>query len=109
MKKITWSEFDNIMWQHNKEAGITVKGTDPHPITGVVVFKQGPWFNREYSEHSRSYRVSSSNKWFLPNIGRSIFADCLDGTDSDVRLDYYMKECGGDWEVDYCYMISEVE
>lgn len=99
MKKLTWDEFVTLMYQHNVDNGITVKGMDEHPITGVVVYKQGDYFRKEYSEIERGYRVSSSNKAFIPGqIGSSIFANCLDGTEFGVRLDYY------DWDVDYCYI-----
>ena len=101
MKKLTWSEVEELMWKHNRDNNITVKGTDKHPITCVVVFKQGDWFRKEFTEVERSYRVSSDNKAFIPGqIGSSIFADCLDGTENGVRLDYYINR----WKVDYCYM-----
>ena len=101
MKKIAWNKFCDLMFNHNEENNITVKGMDKNPITGVIVFKQGNWFKKEYTEIERSYRVSSSNKYFIPsNIGNSLFADCLDDTDCGVRLDYYL----GYWEIDYCYM-----
>ena len=100
MQKLTWAEFENIMFQHNVDSNINVKGQDKHPLIGVIVYKQGDYFKKEYNEIERSYRVSSDNKWFIPGqIGRSIFATCLDGTDINIRLDY----CP-DWVVDYCYI-----
>lgn len=100
MKKLTWGEFVTLMYQHNKENNITVKGIDKNPLIGIVVYKQGDYFRKEYTEKERSYRVSSDNKFFIPGqIGQSIFADCLDGIDIGVRLDYYK-----DWDVDYCYI-----
>jgi len=104
MEKLTWAEFEARMWDHNEKNNITTKGQDEHPLIGVVVYKQGDWFNKTYTETERSYRVSSNNKAFIPGqIGNSIFGDCLDGRDLDVRLDWY----NSDWEVDYCYMESE--
>lgn len=103
MEKLTWSEFERIMFQHNVDNNITVKGVDEHPLIGVIVYKQGDYFNKEYTELERSYRVSSDNKWFIPGqIGRSMYADCLDKIDRNVRLDYYPE-----WEVDYCYIEGE--
>lgn len=100
MKKLTWAEFETLMFQHNVDNNIGVKGQDEHPLIGVIVYKQGDYFKQEYNETERSYRVTSDNKWFIPGqIGRSLFADCLDGLDIGVRLDYYP-----DWKVDYCYM-----
>lgn len=64
------------------------------------MYKQGDYFKKEYTEKERSYRVSSNNKAFIPGqIGNSIFADCLDGMDIGVDLNYYRN-----WVVDYCYM-----
>ena len=101
MKKLTWEEFVNIMYQHNMENNITTKGQDNHPIIGIVVYKQEN-FKRQYSEKERSYLVSSDNKKFIPGqIGQSIFADCLDAKDTGVRLDWY------NWKVDYCYILED--
>ena len=103
MKKLTWNEFESLMYNHNVKNNITVKGQDEHPLIGIVVYKQGNYFKKEYTELERSYRVSSNNKAFIPGqIGYSIFADCLDNIDIGVRLDYYP-----DWIVDYCYMEDE--
>lgn len=103
MKKLTWEEFVTQMYQHNIDNNITVKGVDKHPLIGIVVYKQGDYFKQEYTETERSYRVSSDNKYFIPGqIGQSIFANCLDGIDVGVRLDYYKN-----WNVDYCYMEDE--
>lgn len=98
MNHLTYGEFHTLMYQHNCENGIRVKGVDENPLIGVIVFSQSNW-DKEYSLESRSYRVSSDNKAFIPGqIGNSIFADALDGTDDGVRLDWYH------WDVDYCYM-----
>lgn len=104
MKKIlTWSEMTDLFWKHNEEAGVKVKGSDKDAIHGIVVFKQES-FTEPYTETQRSYRVSSNNKAFIAGqISNSIFADCLDGTDLGVRLDWYMHGDKG-WKVDYCYM-----
>jgi hypothetical protein len=103
MKKLTWSEMCKIMWDYNKEHGYTRKG-NPTNIEAVVVFT-GKGMNRDdYTEVQRSYQFSSDNKYFLSDqIGNSIFADCLDGTEHGVRLDWYIHE----WEVDYCYMVEQ--
>lgn len=105
MKKITWTQMTDALWKHNEDNNITCKGTDKNPIYGVVVYKASNW-KEEYSLESRSYKVSSDNKAFIPGqLGNSIFASNLDGTDKYVRLDWYK----GDWEVDYCYMLDEEE
>lgn len=76
------------------------------PLKGVVVFKEES-FDEHYSEKSRSYSVYSSAKYFRSEMcGTSLFGDCLDGSESGVRLDWYMR---GDkpWKVDYCYFTSD--
>lgn len=65
--------------------------------TAVIVFKQSN-FTQEYSEESRSYRSYSDQwGWDYSKLGNCRLADCLDGTDNGVRLDYY------DWEVEFWY------
>ena len=106
MKKITWSELCEAMWKFNEEHGYKTKGTKEH-LEGVVVFKEESW-DRTYTEQQRSYRVSSDNKAFLPNqLSNSIFADCLDGTDGGVRLDWYMHDDKKPWKVEYCYLLED--
>lgn len=70
----------------------------------VIVFTQDS-FQAEYSELERSYKFSRENKYFSPHmIGNSIFGDCLDGKDDDVRLDVYIAD--GIWKVEYCYILK---
>lgn len=75
----------------------------------VIVFTADS-FGEEYSEQERSYKVSSNSKWFKPHMnGMSLFGDCLDGKDLNVRLDVYMRlapEEGKRWSVEYCYIIK---
>lgn len=105
MKKITWKELEKAMWDFNEEHGYTHKGNKLH-LEGVVVFTANS-FNKYYSEESRSYLFTSDNKAFLPNqLGYSIFANCLDGTDDGVRIDWYMKDTDNPWKVEYCYLID---
>lgn len=70
----------------------------------VIVFTEDS-FDKEYSLDARSYKVSSDCKYFNPlMIGNSLFGDALDGTDDDVRLEYYMSTRINPWYVDYCYI-----
>lgn len=82
-------------------------GRGKQHLTGYVVFTQDS-FQKEYSELSRTYAISSDNKAFIPNMGGySIYASCLDGTDPYVRLEQYMaNEYGGadGWKIERCYM-----
>ena len=100
MKHMSFSEFCQKMEQYNMVPG------DKEPLKGVVVFQEVS-FNVHYSETSRSYSVSSRAKYFNAEMGgSSLFGSCLDGSDSCVRLDWYMY---GEkpWLVDYCYFTSE--
>jgi hypothetical protein len=68
-------------------------------------------FDEPYSLLSRTYRFSSDNNAFCSRMGGySIFADCLDGSDQGVRLDWYMAEEGntGGWKVEDCYILEQM-
>ena len=89
-KNMTWSEMKELFINHNK--------TSNKAIYGVVVYSNDN-FEDEYSELSRSYRVSSNNNAFKSDkISNSIKGDCLDNSESGVRLDWY------NWKVEYCYL-----
>lgn len=100
MKKLTYSEFCNRMWEHDKDHSNNEDYRDS--IYGVIVYKASNWPDHNFTEKERSYRVSSCNRCFQDGkIANSMFGDCLDDTDLGVRLDWY------NWEVDYCYMLEE--
>ena len=100
VEKMSYGEFSEKMREFNTENGNTTKGNDK-VLKGVIVFTEDS-FNAPYTEIERSYRVTSDNKAYLPNMcSNSIFGNCLDGIDLGVRLDCYM--CDG-WKVDYCYI-----
>lgn len=101
MKRISYSEFCEIMREHGRDHANNCDPDDA--ITGVIVYKQSNFKARTYSTESRSYRVSSCNRRFQDGkLANSLYGDCLDGTDVGVRLDW----CG--WDVEYCYMDEEV-
>lgn len=105
MKKITWSELTKAMWKFNEEHGYKTKGNEKR-LEGVVVFAEDSW-DKPYTEIQRSYQFSSDNKAFLPDqLGNSIFADCLDGKDLGVRIDWYMKDDKRPQKVEYCYLLE---
>lgn len=104
MKKMTYTEFCESMWDFNQKNGISSKGSG---VTqhGIIVFKKENW-EHEYSERERSYQTSNHNKAFLPGMSsNSIFASCLDGTDKSLRISDLISD--GSWAVDYCYLINE--
>ena len=95
MKKITYSEFCQKMWEHGRTHNNNEDWDDQ--IFGVIVYKAENW-DKPYTEEQRSYRVGSFNRCFQAGkIAKSMFAECLDGTDKGIRLDWYK------WEPEYCY------
>lgn len=104
-KKYTWQEMHDLMFKFNEEHGHTSKGNAARLVAVAVIKEES--FKRKYSLLQRSYQFTSDNKAFIPGqIGRSVFANCLDGTDMGVRLDYYIPNS---WQVDYCYLVEEDE
>ena len=78
-------------------------------LTAHITFTEDS-FAKPYSLLSRTYRFSSDNKAFRPNMaGYSIFAYCLDkNSDQGVRLDWYMAKEGNTngWKVEDCYILE---
>ena len=103
MKKITYAEMKAAFRHHE------YPGAVKH-LTGCIVFTEDS-FEKPYSLAARTYRVSSDNKAFQPNMGGySIYGSAVDGSDPLVRLERYMAaEHGGanGWKVDYCYIENE--
>lgn len=99
MKNTTKHEIIEKFREHNRAHGYNYGDYQGEEITAVIVYAQSS-FPREYSEQSRSYRVSNfgGKAFFDGMIGNSIFGDCLDGTENGVRLDYYT-----DWKIEKCY------
>lgn len=92
MEKLSWKEFKSKMVKHNVQS-------PKEEITGVIVFDSTA-FDTEESLEGRSYRVSSYNKGFNKDMpGHSIFADCCDGYEKDVRVDNLVNEN----RIEYCY------
>ena len=85
-----------------------------HPkehLTGYITFTEDS-FTKPFSLLSRTYRVSSFNKAFRPNMcGYSIFGTCLDDPSSAVRLDARMAEERGGadgWTVEDCLILERM-
>lgn len=107
MEKITFGELENIIYEHNRKHGIVTQyGAKENVLYAVIVFTENS-FDKPYTEQQRSYQIRNDEKYFLPNmISKSLFSNCLDGTDLGVRLDWYMGGKDG-WKIDYCYLIDE--
>lgn len=82
-------------------------------LTGYIVFSECSFQDKNTSLAARTYKVSSFNKAYRPNMlnGRTIYGSALDGSDPNARLDTQMiAEHGGKtgWRVDYCLLTGEV-
>lgn len=99
-KHMTYPELRNLFIEHNKEhLGETV--------TAYIVFSESNWPDCNYPLQSRTYEVRSDNKAFRSSCcSTSLFGSCMDGSDQDVRLDWYMEDFVNKdgWVVDYCYL-----
>lgn len=102
-KEMTFKELRNYLCEYNRTHNWVTES-----IKAVIVFTPDS-FDKEYSEESRSYEISSDNKTFRNSISNSLFGYCLDGTDQEVRLDHYIEYYGNKpgWKVDYCYLVEE--
>ena len=106
MKKLTFEQVYERFVKHNEEKKVTSQysASKSNRLVGVVVFKSENWPGKDYSLESRSYQFVSDNKYFIPGLGgNSIFADCMDGSEEGIRLDFYLSS----WEIDYCYIEGE--
>lgn len=102
-----------MVYTELKQVFQELKRTSPREdLTAHIIFTEDS-FATSYPLLSRTYRVSSDNKAFWPNMGGySIFAYCLDKTsDQGVRLDWYMAEEGNldGWKVEDCYILEQMQ
>ncbi len=103
---LTFGDIYNIFTKHNSENGIKDQFGDDHPLYAVAVASNSN-FDQEYPLEERSYKFSSDNKKFLPNmIGSSIWAESLDGSDR-IRLDWYLYKQDNGWDWEYFYLLEE--
>ena len=98
METTTKHDIIDTFREHNRKHKYIYGYSNGVELTAVIVYKQSN-FTKEYSEKSRSYRVSNfgGKAFFDGLIGNSIYGDCLDGSEQGVRLDCY------DWDIEKCY------
>ena len=95
-----FNEIREILEAHNEANNIKSQYADKQPLYAVAVASNSN-FTKEYSLEARSYRFRSDNKAFISGLlGNSIFCDSLDGSDTGVRLDWYLYE----WAFEYFYI-----
>lgn len=98
---MTYTQMLKLINEHNTSKGIRQQYQDKQPLHFVIVFKSSNW-KEPYTEQERSYKVRSDNKAFLPDMcGGSLYGDCLDGLDHNVRLDWY------NWEIENIYQVEQ--
>lgn len=75
-------------------------------LDGLITFSDlGTYEDPSNTQRDRTYIVSSNNKAYKPNsLGYSIFGTCLNGTDTGVRLESYMRGPVG-WIPGECCLI----
>lgn len=102
---MTYSDMKRIFqaWERSKEA-------KDYKLVGEVTFTAENWPDSIYSEESRTCEVSSNNKAYMPNMCEySIYGRALDGSNNEVRLDWYIADEIGKkngWEVEKCEIIG---
>lgn len=107
IKNLTYLDVVKMFGDYNREHGYHYSGKTPTELSAIVVMTEDS-FTELYSERSRSYRITSSNgKLFFDGMcGNSVWGSCLDGTDQNIRLDYYI---GHPWKVERCYIEGEIK
>ena len=100
LQHISFSELEDFASEFfSQNPGISQFQKTPK---AAIVFKEES-YSTPYSLEARTYIFSLANKYFMPNmIGNSLFADCLDGSEHMVRLDWYLNS----WKIDYCYLLE---
>ena len=100
MKKISVAKLEEIMKNFNSK---NPEKQDEACISGVIVYEKSN-FSKDFSLEARSYRIYNNNRKFQEGkCANSLFGCSLDGTDINVRLDWYR------WVPEYCYYEGEVE
>lgn len=79
-------------------------------VEAFVTFSPDSFLGANYTRTERTYLFTSNNKAFFPAAGGySIFGDCMDGKDSNIRLERYMRdEKGGadGWKTENCGIVK---
>lgn len=91
-----WGDIIALFREYNRTVGANAR-----PLTAYIVYDASNW-NEPYNETSRTYAVNSwSNIFFEGKTSTSLFGDCLDMTESGVRLDWY------NWKREKCYLCTD--
>lgn len=104
--KVSYGVVKHLMCEFNRHIK---HSKETSGLKAVIVFTEDSFTVSDLSLDARSYVISNDNKAFIDGMGGySIFGSSLDGLDTCVRLDCYMKdERGGKegWKVEYCYFV----
>lgn len=106
-KNLSYGALRNIFRKHEKLQASLPLDQRKH-LTAHITFTENS-FSKPYSREERTYVVSSDNKAYKPsNGGYSIYGSSLDGSDTCVRLEMYMREERGGkdgWEVEEIHLL----
>ena len=101
LQRISFSELEDFaseFFSQNPEIRHQFQKTPK----AAIVFKEES-YSTPYPLEARTYIFTLANKYFMPGMaGNSLFADCLDGSEQMVRLDWYLNS----WKIDYCYLLE---
>lgn len=90
-----WGDIITLFREYNK---VYPNGK---PLTAYIIYDASNW-SKPFHETARTYAVNSwSNLFFDGKISTSLFGDCLDMTESGVRLDWY------NWKREKCYLCTD--
>ena len=90
-----WGDIITLFREYNKAY------PNAKPLTAYIVYDASNW-NKLIYETARTYAVNSwSNLFFNGKISTSLFGDCLDLSESGVRLDWY------NWKREKCYLSTD--
>ena len=90
-----WGDIITLFREYNK---VYPNGK---PLTAYIIYDASNW-PKPFHETARTYAVNSwSNLFFDGKISTSLFGDCLDLSESGVRLDWY------NWKREKCYLCTD--
>ena len=100
LQHISFSELEDFASKFfSQNPGISQFQNAPK---AAIVFQEES-YSTPSSLEARTYIFTLANKYSMPGMaGNSLFADCLDGSEQMVRLDWYLNS----WKIDYCYLLE---
>lgn len=103
IKKLTLETLFAHIREYNAKHGNSYNNVKKR-LTAAIVFSNNTksWDRHDYSLEDRTYVFDNGQKYWYDCLGNSLFAQCPSEWGL-TRLEWYL----GEWEVEYCYLISE--